>query len=215
MPQIWLIRHGQTHANAAGVLQGHLQTELNAVGHQQAQRIAGRLRLMMPGVDVLVTSDLRRAEQTAAPIAKALGLAPIRDAAWRERGFGTLEGQSIGEVEIWRAAAGSVEPPGGETAAAFEDRVADVLVATAGRAGDGGVVAVVTHGGPMRMVLALLQAGRLPAAGSAPVPPVQPIANGSLLQLEVRRTTAGLEWEVLAVNDVAHLGHLSTSEDAG
>ena len=85
---VLLLRHGQTDENAQGILQGQSQTELNDVGREQAARLAGRLRTWQPRAEILVTSDLARARQTAEAVASALDLeCELRD-AWRERGFG-------------------------------------------------------------------------------------------------------------------------------
>ena len=215
-PSVWLIRHGQTDSNAGGVLQGHLPTALNDLGRRQAVRLAERLGGVRPPLDALVSSDLLRALETAQPIAKALGLALVQDRAWRERGFGALEGQTLGEIDIWRAASGAVDPPGGESGADFERRVVRALVdvVTVHRGRD--AIGVVTHGGPMRMVLSLLETGRLVLAPGHEAPSVAAIANASILRLAVEPGRPdGLAWRVLAVNDVAHLDGLVTATDAG
>ena len=80
-----------------------------------------------PPIEVLVTSDLQRAMQTAHPIARALGLDLVVDEAWRERGFGDLEGQTLGTLEIWRTASGTIDPPGGESSTVFRQRVRFLL----------------------------------------------------------------------------------------
>src|SRR4051812_17967585 len=100
---ILLLRHGQTDANATGVIQGHGPNPLNALGVEQARRLAARVRPVEPRPEVLVSSDLPRAMRTAEPVSAALGLPVHPDRAWRERGLGELEGQKIGEHETWRA----------------------------------------------------------------------------------------------------------------
>src|SRR5688572_10288817 len=85
---VLLLRHGQTDANAGGVLQGWRPTPLNAAGHAQAWRLAQRLATFTPPVRRLVSSDLVRARQMAEAIAATLGLDPTFDSAWRERGLG-------------------------------------------------------------------------------------------------------------------------------
>src|SRR2546423_13431725 len=56
-----LLRHGQTDANATGVLQGHQPNALNELGRQQAQRLAARVARHHPRITALISSDLRRA----------------------------------------------------------------------------------------------------------------------------------------------------------
>ncbi len=62
--RILLVRHGQTAWNADSRIQGHTDIELDALGHWQAERLA--LALGDEQLDVLYSSDLARARQTAA-----------------------------------------------------------------------------------------------------------------------------------------------------
>jgi probable phosphoglycerate mutase len=210
---VLLLRHGQTDANASGVLQGHRPTSLNALGRLQAGKLAARMRTISPAVDVLVSSDLPRALETAHPIAAGLDLEIVVDAIWRERGFGSLEGQTLGDLEIWRTATGTIDPPGGESSAVFRQRVHDALTTLAARHADRTCVAVVTHGGVIRAVLHLLGSGRLPVDERQEPPAVDPIANASILHLTIDPATG--QWSVLRVNDAAHLSDLATMTDAG
>ena len=212
---ILLLRHGQTDANASGTLQGHLPTPLNRTGVQQAQRLADRLASWRPPLSVLVSSDLPRAAQTAAPIAAAGGLRVSYDPAWRERGFGLLEGKPVVNRELWQVAGGEVDPPGAELAATFLGRVRDALLALASSQRGRSTVAVVTHGGPIRGVLKMLIDGRLETVrGHAPVELVA-IANCSVLYLQARHYRDGIRWRVGSVNDVTHLRELVTTLDMG
>lgn len=209
---ILLLRHGQTDANAGGVLQGHRPTSLNALGRQQAERLAERLVTITPPIEVLVSSDLPRALQTAQPIAAALDLEIVVDAAWRERGFGELEGQTLGDLEIWRTASGTIDPPGGESSAVFRQRVHDALSSIVERYADRTCVAVVTHGGVVRSVLHMLGSGQLQMAALQEPPVVDPIANASILHVTI---DANGRWSTLRVNDDAHLQGMTTTIDAG
>lgn len=99
---------------------------------------------------------------------------------------------------------------------AFERRVQSALLSAAARSLGRSAVAVVTHGGPIRMVLHLLAAGRLSLASDATPPTVAPIANASILHLVPEGGGPnGVTWRVLAVNDVAHLEGLVTDIDPG
>ena len=209
---LFLLRHGQTDANAGGVLQGHQPTSLNAIGHVQAARLAARLLKTEPPLEVLITSDLRRAMQTAEPIARALGLELVVDEMWRERGFGDLEGQTLGSLEIWRTASGTIDPPGGESSAVFRHRVRQALASVADRFSTRRSVAVVTHGGVIRAVLHLLGSGLLPVAEGHEPPVVDPIANASILHATI--DDSGV-WSTVTVNDATHLEGLAAILDAG
>jgi broad specificity phosphatase PhoE len=207
---ILLVRHGQTDENAKGVLQGQQDTQLNNLGRMQADAIAARLATFAPPVTALVSSNLSRAFDTARSAARDLGLEIRVDARWGERGFGTFEGKTLGEADIWRAAAGSSDLPGAEPMSAFRERVVDALAEVVRAHHPEACVAVVTHGGTMRATLALFADGSLPLEDGEPTPEVVPIANCSLMHLiAVTTVTALPRWRIVCVNDVAHLGALA------
>jgi broad specificity phosphatase PhoE len=202
---ILLLRHGQTEANASGRLQGHLPTSLNLTGMRQATLLAARLAAYSPAVNAIITSDLERAKQTAALIASACGLSMTVDTAWRERGFGLLEGKPIGDKKMWEAASGDFDPPGAEPSAEVYERVRTALMSIPQKFPDRQLIAVVTHGGPVRSILKMLADGRLETIrGHAPVE-VNPVPNCSILHLIARHYRGGIRWKIEAVNDVSHL----------
>src|SRR5215213_4873744 len=94
--EIFLLRHGQTDSNAAGIVQGHLPVPLNELGHRQAALLAARLRVAARRIGRLISSDLPRAAQTAEPIARALNLPIEFVVAWRERLLGEFQGKPVG-----------------------------------------------------------------------------------------------------------------------
>lgn len=212
---VLLLRHGQTDSNAGGILQGHLPTPLNALGLLQAGRLAARVARHVPIVTALISSDLRRAAQTADPVAAACGLAVSFDPAWRERGFGEFEGRNVGERDTWRAAHGDTDPPGAESFADFRGRVRRALDALPRRFPDDDCVAVVTHGGPVGVLLQMLADGTLPVSPGVEPLRVTRVPNCSVLEL-VRNNSAGAAtWRVACVNDIAHLSDLVSDADAG
>ena len=95
--QIFLIRHGETALNAAGVLRGQLDVALNQAGLTEA-RCLGELfedvRLC-----AVVSSPLRRALDTAGPLARATGAPVSIDERLSDRFYGELAGQSIAKAE--------------------------------------------------------------------------------------------------------------------
>jgi probable phosphoglycerate mutase len=209
-----LLRHGQTDANATGELQGHRPTPLNERGLLQARRLAERVARHVPNVTALVSSDLRRAAQTAEAISAACGLAPVYDPSWRERGFGEFEGKNVGEAATWRAAHGDTDPPGAESLPDFRARIHRALLELPNRFPRHSAVAVVTHGGSIGVVLRLLNEGTVPLAGGQR-PRVVRAANCGVMELVREATPAGHAWRLACVNDVAHLGDLATDADAG
>lgn len=150
--RIVAIRHGETAWNAGSRLQGQLDIPLNAHGRRQAALLADALR--DEGIDVVVSSDLGRAADTARAFAGPLGLPLELHAGLRERGFGLLEGQTYAEIDQrwpelsarWRARDPDFGPPGGERLADFFERSIAAALAIAERHA-GRTIALVTHGG--------------------------------------------------------------------
>ncbi len=202
---ILLIRHGQTDWNIEGRWQGQTDTALNSTGLVQGRALAKRLATW--SIQALYSSDLQRAAQTAALIGEELGLSPIFDAAWRERSFGALEGLTMAEVAALYPAVytqmkrGHFMPPGGENSKTLQDRVVAALEhivdAHAGQS-----IAVVSHGGALRALLAHIlllspgEHGRLGVGG-----------NAGISQVEIDGTRPRL----LLLNDTAHLEQWSLS----
>ena len=128
---LWLIRHGESTWNALGLAQGHCdQARLTRHGEQQAWAVAAQLRRRPIGL--LYASDLRRARQTAAPLATVLGLPVTGDARLRERCLGILEGTdataihpTVSGLRAQRVVDADVRPAGGETLREFYRRVAE------------------------------------------------------------------------------------------
>lgn len=147
--RILLVRHGQSEWNAIGRWQGWADPELSALGREQS-------RLATAGVgrvDAVVSSDLRRAFDTATIMAEGLGVGPVAvEPLLRERDVGEWTGLTRSEIEQrWPGAlAGPMpDPPGGEGWAEVRERMrsaVDGLAATHTEE----VVLAVTHGGVIR-----------------------------------------------------------------
>ena len=93
--RLYLIRHGQSAGNAEGRFGGHGPTPLSDLGREQAEKTAKLLA--KEGVDVIYSSDLLRAVQTAEPLAQLLDLPIHRSEAFRERNVGVLQGLTFDE----------------------------------------------------------------------------------------------------------------------
>ena len=88
--KLYIARHGETDANAKGILQGWLDTELNEKGLIQATEAANRFH---KPVDAIFTSDLKRATRTAQEFRNRYKDALyIEDARLRVRDFGDAAG---------------------------------------------------------------------------------------------------------------------------
>lgn len=96
MTTLYLVRHGETVANKAQILQGHQPGELNDTGRAQAHEVAERMRNVH--IDAFVASDLNRAMQTCEIIAAPHGVgrgAIVTTPLLRERDWGSFTGKFI------------------------------------------------------------------------------------------------------------------------
>ncbi len=157
MTELVLIRHGETEMNRELRFQGHVDVGLNAIGLEQARRLAQR----MAGetADALYASDLLRARQTAQPIGGELALPPVADAALREQSFGRVDGMRVDDIKLqhpeawegWLRFDENFSMPEGESTRQFHARVMDALRRLVATHPDQRLV-VVTHGGVLDMV---------------------------------------------------------------
>lgn len=153
-----LLRHGRTGDNAAGRIQGQLDTPLDTHGRGQADAVAPHLAGLAPAV--LLTSDLSRAVDTAAPLGRALGLTPVVDPRLRELHLGGWQGLTLAEAgerfpdehADWRAGV-DVPRGGGETYAQAGERAAACVLEHLPAEG---TLLAVTHGGTARAALGVL-----------------------------------------------------------
>lgn len=150
--RILAIRHGETAWNRETRIQGHLDIPLNEVGQAQARRVAAALQ--GEPIDVIYSSDLCRARQTAEAIATSTG-APLRiERDLRERAFGVFEGLTWNEIaerwpdhsERWRRRDLDFAAEGGENLVRFSARCVPAVERLA-QAHPGQTLVIVTHGG--------------------------------------------------------------------
>ena len=153
--RILAIRHGETAWNQGGRLQGHLDIALNATGREQARRLAQALAGRDDRIDLVVSSDLCRALETARAVADATGAPLLADAGLRERCFGDYQGRTFAEVtaqqpeqaERWRRRDPAwAAPGGGESLLQIRERVAQTVRRLAAE-NMGKQIALFTHGG--------------------------------------------------------------------
>jgi 2,3-bisphosphoglycerate-dependent phosphoglycerate mutase len=196
------VRHGQSSAYIEGTLfaliDGQGDPPLSADGQVQAESVGARLATM--DIDAIYVSTMRRTAQTAAPLARRLGLTPVVEARLREVHLGEWEGgvfrKNVAEghpialrmmaEERWDVI------PGAEPAAALAERVRSAVERIAA-AHPGQRVAAFTHGGVIGQALALAAASRPFAFTGA--------ENASISRLVI----TGDRWLVRGYNDTAHL----------
>jgi alpha-ribazole phosphatase len=148
-----LLRHGRTAANEAGLLQGRLNQDLDELGRRQARAAARHLSGLDGGIGRVISSPLKRAQQTAA----AFGLPVEIDDRWVELAYGVYEGVPHADVPsgVWQRWKKdfSYVPEGGESLAALDERVRSACAELVERAAEENVV-VVSHVSPMKSAVA-------------------------------------------------------------
>lgn len=204
MTELILIRHGETDWNRELRFQGQLDVPLNAIGQEQARRVAERLALQP--VHALISSDLQRALQTAEALARRAGhAAPRTEVGLREQHFGVVEGLRVPDIqsrypEAWAQWVRFDEHyafDGGECTRDFHARVLGALSALVQRHA-GQTLAVVTHGGVLDMVYR--SARGLSLSG----PRVSEIPNAGINRVRLQ----GEAIEILDWADTRHLADL-------
>jgi probable phosphoglycerate mutase len=153
-----LVRHGASPLSPQKRFSGRGDVPLSEEGRGQAARLAERL-VERGGIDLVVTSPLRRARRTAEAVAAAVGADLVVEPDLAETDFGRWEGHTFAEVrEQWPAeldawlASTEVAPPGGESFAATAERVQKALDRLRARHA-GKTLAVVSHVTPIKTLL--------------------------------------------------------------
>jgi alpha-ribazole phosphatase/probable phosphoglycerate mutase len=162
-----LIRHADPADEARGRCYGSLDVGLSAAGAARADRLA--VGLASVPLAAIYTSPRLRAVRTAEAIAAPRGLEPVTEDGMRELDFGRLEGRTYEEIAAshpelyrrWMETPTEVAFPGGESYAELRVRVLRAVAEIRLRHPDG-AAAVVSHGGPLRVLLA--EALAMPAA---------------------------------------------------
>lgn len=96
---LYIVRHGQTEENLERILQGHLPGKLTQEGRQQVKRTAERLAQEGTNFKCILTSDLKRAMDSADILAERLHLPVIPMEILRERDWGNYTGLSQAEAK--------------------------------------------------------------------------------------------------------------------
>lgn len=157
MTKLVLIRHGQTDWNATGRWQGQADPALNEVGREQARQTARELRAQK--IDTLISSDLRRARETAEIIAEELGLRVVLEPRLREVNLGDWQGLYSDEIrarwpnemQLWLEQPLAIRPPNGESIRELAERVLAAVNDIAARYADLRV-GIVAHELPIAVI---------------------------------------------------------------
>ncbi len=195
---LYCIRHGESSYNAEGRIQGQSDVPLSELGRRQGEAVAAVLA--GEPIEAIYASPLRRAMQTARPVADALELEIHTDRRLMEVHAGVFQDKLRSELDelypeelaCWRSGDPDFVIPGGESRRDLMRRGRAVFdeIRRSGRE----QVAVVTHGGLLAAAMkALLE---IPARRHPFV-----LHNGSISQLDL---TDG-QVKLISVNRIDHL----------
>jgi broad specificity phosphatase PhoE len=160
-----LVRHGETVWNREGRFQGHTDIELSEIGRGQARALRARLEASHPHLfdeayTAIMTSDLRRARETAEIAFGFTGRTLHIRRELREFCYGVFEGKTRREIDerfpgamaAWLAGDRAFAVEGGESRAEVHARVHGAVRGFLAAAPQRHVV-IVAHGGVMRQLL--------------------------------------------------------------
>ncbi|MEN8234059.1 MAG: histidine phosphatase family protein [Actinomycetota bacterium] len=196
-----LFRHGKTVANSEGRWVGQSETPLTEEGRRQAEALAEAAHPL----DVVVSSPLSRARDTAAPVAARQGREVTINEGFAEFFFGEWEGLNVAEIRERDAdtfhhihVEGNDEPRGriGETFRGVGERMAGAAESVASNGA--GAVGVFTHGGATRAYAAHLLG--IPFADREQLPVPRNTAHMELIW-------TGGEARLSSYNIASHLDH--------
>ena len=205
--ELIVVRHGETEWNRELRFQGHADVGLNAMGHEQALRIATRVGLEKPAC--VVSSDLLRAQQTATQIAVQTQLPLVLDAAWRGQHFGVVDGMTPAEIERlhplqwreWLEFRQDHAMPGGESRRVFHTRIVDALH-RAVLEHCGQRVVIVTHGDVLDMLWRTARGSSLDGMRECRIP------NAGFNRVRIFDGAAAVSVELLNWAETDHLAGL-------
>lgn len=198
MTTILLIRHGATEWNHKRLAQGHADIPLNDRGRKEAGATAASLSDRK--IDAVYSSDLGRAVETARPLAEARGLEVRADPDLREIDQGVWEGMHADEIErrwpeLWGRSRHYNARPGGESPTQVRARALRAVRRIVA-AHPNGTVAVISHGGTMRWIVA--EALGYDDRESARL---RGVSNGGVVELDAVERDGQLEFDQVRRHD--------------
>ena len=202
-----MIRHGFSVANNEKRFAGHSDFPLTELGQLQAKRCAEALK--HEKIDAVYSSDLKRAYQTAEPIARSHGLKVIPHKGLREIFAGEWEGKTFDQIDrdyaedysVWKNDIGKAKCTGGERVSELSGRVLAALTEIA-ESNCGKTVCIATHATPIRAVCTA--AAGYPAEDMGKIPWT---ANASISIFEYENG----KFCAVCISKTEHLGELCTS----
>ena len=155
--RIIIARHGETESNSLGIIQGQLPGKLTEKGIRQAKKIGKFLE--KEKIDIILTSRLRRAYDTAKLISGYVK-APLKvEENLKERNFGVFQGKGREKFFAWERSLKEPwknKPENGESFEDLYNREKEVIGIILSRYKDKNVL-IVTHGDVSRMLIGILE----------------------------------------------------------
>jgi len=180
MTEICIIRHGETDWNAQFRIQGRSDIPLNETGRRQASITAGHLE--SESWDIIYSSPLRRALETARTISKAVGVKTITtEADLLESDFGVAEGMTIDERKIKYPDRNLI--PGAEKLDEIKSRAVDIITRISERHA-GKRIIIVSHACFIMEVLGAFSSGKIDGRKT------------KLKNLSMTLLTRGEDWDI-------------------
>ncbi len=207
---IYLVAHGEARHHVEGLVGGWYDSDLTELGQRQAQAVASRIAQLVGEAPVeIYSSDLRRAAQTAAPIAQALQAKVTHWSDLRERSYGVAGGRTDAWLEERFVPApedGRLDHRDGldeaETKREFATRIYRAMDQIA--ESQGSTQVVVTHGYAVTFAIAAWIRMPLEAVGWV---------NFRSSAAGISRLSEDDRWlnrNVLSLNDVGHLAKVAS-----
>lgn len=154
MTKFYVVRHGQSQGNEKRLFLGHTNLGLTELGHKQAKRTAEFLK--DKNIDIIYSSDLMRAYDTAKALGDMLGMEPIATEGLREVYAGLWEGRTMAELKekfpqyhCWLNDIGNAKCDEGESMAELAVRAENEFLRLA-KLCEGKTVMVATHAALIR-----------------------------------------------------------------
>ena len=211
MVKFIIIRHGFSQGNKEKRFTGQMDLPLDDIGLMQAEITAKYIKENFK-VDLVYSSDLIRAMQTANPIAKSFGIDIIPCKELRETNLGKWQGKLITEVakefpesfDMYRTSPGLTQFDGGECYATVMERVRRAME-TIAKENDGKTIVITTHGGVIRCLRAAWQNISLEDIKNVPHVP-----NASVSVVDYDVTSGIADYNLIGYTD--HLPNKTSEE---
>lgn len=191
MVKFIIVRHGYSTSNQDGKFCGQGDAPLSELGFKQAEEVSEYLKNNFK-IDAIYSSDLQRAYTTLIPLSEALGIPIHKVEGIKEVNVGLWQGLSAEEIKLRFPESFKLhqENPwihrfdGGETYSELAERALSAIDEIA-RRHDGETVAIATHGGVVRSLLAKFNNVPIEKAGDVPIVP-----NASICIVEYDKSQA-------------------------